>query len=535
MARRHDRDPDENVTTPFPMAPVSNGEWVPHGFTPRQRAAEKVVAEEAERIAKRHNMTRAQFLRTAAGTMLGFSVLNRIYGLDAWGDNAVLPVRKVECEDLDAARERLTMDPYFILDVQTHHVDTKFPVFKNNPGLFCLRFCREVGDPICRVDENGIEVLGQNNYIREMFLDSETHVAVMSGLPSGTPCGPEAMAETRDLANQLAGSERCLTQAVIDPNIDNATIPYFPPTPEGQKTRIESMEHQVRDLGARAVKTYTYNGNYRLDDEAIAYPMYEEMQRLGLSLLNCHKGLPAQFAVGSAESVRTIDLPKAVRDWPTLKFCAYHSGYFEQIDDTSNPLRHPLGKFGITEFIEVVQGMPKKDRKRVYAEIGSTFAITLIQDGGATCGNGPPPTGPLNAAHFIGQLLKTLGPKNILWGTDSIWWGSPQWLIDAFKVLQIPAELQQQFGYPALGKKEKKLIFGLNAAKLYGVKKKARKNLCSIPEDAVGSPSGAFVDPDDRIAALQRAVGGPYATRRLHVYGPQTRRDFIKRFGWKYG
>jgi len=527
MPRR--RDPDENATTPFPMSPVSNGEWVPRAITEKQRVAKKVVAEEAARIAKRHNMSRAQFLRTAAGTMLGFSVLNRIHGLDAWGDNAVLPVRKVDCEDPDAARERLSIDPYFILDVQTHHVDTKFPFFRDTPALFCLRFCREAGDALCRDD---IEVLGQSNYIREMFLDSETHMSVMSGLPSGTPMGPEAMAETRDVANQLAGSERCLTQAVIDPNIDHATIPVFQLP---SQTRIESMEHQVRDLGARALKTYTYNGNWRLDDETIAYPMFEEAVRLGLGLINCHKGLPAQFATGSAESVRTIDIPKAVADWPELRFCAYHSGYFETITDVTDPLRHPEGKFGITEFIEVVEGMPKKHRKRVYAEIGSTFAITLLQDGGAACNNGPPPSGPINAAHYIGALLKTLGPKNILWGTDSIWWGSPQWLIDAMKVLQIPASLQEEFGYPALREKDKKQIFGLNAAKLYGVKKKARKNLCEIPEGSVGSASGAFVSPDDRLVALQAASGGPYATRRLHVYGPQTRRDFVKRFGWTYG
>ena len=58
----------------------------------------------------------------------------------------------------------------------------------------------------------------------------------------------------------------------------------------------------------------------------------------------------------------------------------------------------------------------------VYAEIGSSFAINLAG-------------GPNQAAHFIGQLLKALGPKNVIWGTDSIWWGSPQWLIDAFNTL----------------------------------------------------------------------------------------------------
>jgi hypothetical protein len=134
--------------------------------------------------------------------------------------------------------------------------------------------------------------------------------------------------------------------------------------------------------------------------------------------------------------------------------------------------------------------------------------------------------------------LKTLGSRNILWGTDSIWWGSPQWLIDAFKVLQIPASLQEEFGYPELTEKDKKRIFGLNAARLYKVKKRVQKNLCSIDENALegpGSPSGAFISPDDKLVALQAARGGPSATRPLHVYGPQTRRDFIRRFGWSYG
>ena len=58
-------DPDESAKTPFPMSPVSNGEWMPSGPTKKQRIAEKVVVEEADRIAKRHAMTRAQFLRTA--------------------------------------------------------------------------------------------------------------------------------------------------------------------------------------------------------------------------------------------------------------------------------------------------------------------------------------------------------------------------------------------------------------------------------------------------------------------------------------
>jgi predicted TIM-barrel fold metal-dependent hydrolase len=487
-------DPDESAKTPFPMSPVSNGEWMPSGPTKKQRIAEKVVVEEADRIAKRHAMTRAQFLRTAAGTMLGFSVLNRIHGLDAWGDNAVLPVRREDVEDLDAACERLSTKPYFIMDVQTHHVDLN----EFNSNVFCfLRFRNDPGDPACSQD---VSVIGQTNYIREMFLDSETHVSVISGLPSGVPCGPEAMSETAALVNQLAGSERCLSQAMIDPS-PAPTIPN-----PNRRTGLDTLAHQVEELGGRAIKCYSYNGNWRLDDETIAYPMYEQAVALGIGLVNCHKGLPATFAPGSEESVRTTDIPKAVADWPKLKFCAYHSGYFEGA-------AHPEGKDGIAEFVEVVESMPKKHRKRVYAEIGSTFAITVLSDLGDP--------GPMRAAHFIGQLLKTLGSKNILWGTDSIWWGSPQWLIDAFKILQIPASLQEQFGYPALKEKDRRRIFGENAARLYKVKKKQRKALCPVPADA--------------LTDLQTARGGARVNRSLAYYGARTRREFLQRFGSTIG
>jgi len=498
-------DADES-SVPFPTAPVSNGEWVPLPITKKQRAITKVIGEEVAYQAKRHGMTRAEFLRTAAATMVAFSVINRINGLDAWGDNAVLPVRAEHCEDLDAARERLSIKPYFIVDVQSHFVDT----IEFDNAIYCiLRFCKEPGDQCSSTAE--LSLLGQANYIKELYVDSETHVGVISGLPSGVPLGPETMAATRDLVNEMAGSERCIAQAMIDPS-PSPTIPN-----PNFRTGIDSMEFQVNQLGGRAIKTYSYNGNWRLDDEAIAYPMFAEARRLGIDLINCHKGLPAIFAPGSAESVRTLDLPKAVADWPDLRFCAYHSGYFQ-------PGNHPEGKDGITEFIEVAESMPRKDRRRLYAEIGSSFAITLLGDGypgGSHCNIiGGVPTGPLATAHFIGQLLKTLGPKNILWGTDSIWWGSPQWLIDAFKILQIPASLQEQYGYPELTVGIKKRIFGKNAAKLYRIKRRTANHLCTIPPD--------------QLSAAQVARGGPHQSRELKVYGARSRREFLRMFGWSY-
>jgi predicted TIM-barrel fold metal-dependent hydrolase len=471
------RPPEDRAIVPFPTHAVSNMEWVPTGITERQKTVERLIAQACADGAKRHGMSRAQFLRTAAATATAFMVLNKFYGSNAFA------VKKEQCDDFDAARELLDKE-YFVMDVQQHHVDLN--LFPDGLGCF-LRFRDRMAAGGCPAS------VGQANYVKEVFVDSETDVGVISGLPyGGVPLGPAAMIDTRDLVNELAGSERCIAQAVCDP------------TNEFANTRVEDMAGQV-EKGARALKCYTYSGNWRLDDdysastfhspgEQIAHPMLEEAQRLGLRLVNIHKGLPATFAPGSEETVRATDFPRAVRDFPKLKFCAYHSAYFGPNDD------HPEGKGGLDnwEWLEVLASMPKKDRKRVYSEIGSTFAIMLAG-------------GPTTAAHFIGKLLKALGPKNIIWGTDSIWWGSPQWLIDAFKALTIPEEMQEQFGYPALTEKTKRRILGLNAARVYGVKPKAKR--CTLSTG--------------QLAVYQGEQGGARAGRTLLAHGPTSRREFF--------
>jgi predicted TIM-barrel fold metal-dependent hydrolase len=470
---------DDHALLPFPVAPVSNGEWCPLPITDRQRRLANLVIEETSARAKRHGMTRGQFLRTAAATLTTFMCINKVYGYDQDGDNAMLPVRKEQCDDLDAARELLDKKQTFIMDVQQHHVDLQR---YGDTDIFCFLDFINAPGTVCP------ESIGQLAYVREVFINSETTVGVISGLPGGLPLGPAAMAQTRDLVNQLAGSERALSQAVCDPQ-----------AAPGTSTAIDQMEHHIRDLNARALKCYTYSGTgWRLDDED-GTRMLEEATRLGITLTNTHKGLPAIFAPGSPQTVRTIDYPQALKNFPKMKFCAYHSGYFQ--GDT-----HPEGKTDITEFIEVLQGLSKKERKRMYAEIGSTFGITFTADQGDAPGQEK-----YRSAHLLGKLLKTLGSRNILWGTDSVWWGSPQFLIDGFKMLQIPAELQEQFGYPALTDKMKKRIFGENAAKLYRVKPKAPR--CTIPLDS--------------LEQAQQAMGGPRGAATLRWYGPQTRRGFF--------
>ena len=106
----------------------------------------------------------------------------------------------------------------------------------------------------------------------------------------------------------------------------------------------------------------------------------------------------------------------------------------------------------------------------VYCEIGSFFNTLSVID-------------PVMCAHGIGKNIKNYGSDHVLWGTDCLWWGSPQWGIDAFKRFQIPDDMCQKFGYKKITKQDKARIFGLNAAKLYNVDVKAKRN--ALPADTL--------------------------------------------------
>ena len=51
---------------------------------------------------------------------------------------------------------------------------------------------------------------------------------------------------------------------------------------------------------------------------------------------------------------------------------------------------------------------------------------------------------PDSAAHAMGKLFKHVGEDNVLWGTDSIWYGSPQDQIQAFRTFQISGSAARQ-------------------------------------------------------------------------------------------
>src|SRR5262245_20495608 len=82
---------------------------------------------------------------------------------------------------------------------------------------------------------------------------------------------------------------------------------------------------------------------------------------------------------------------------------------------------------------------------------------------------------PETCMHMLGQMIQTAGADHILWGTDSIWGGSPQSQIVRFRKLKIKDALIEKYKYPQLTDQIKNQILGLNAAKLFGIDPAAKR------------------------------------------------------------
>jgi predicted TIM-barrel fold metal-dependent hydrolase len=115
----------------------------------------------------------------------------------------------------------------------------------------------------------------------------------------------------------------------------------------------------------------------------------------------------------------------------------------------------------------------------IYMELGSTFGQLAT-------------TNPTACAHVLGQLVDAFGADHVLWGTDSIWYGTPQWQIEAFRRFEIPQDLVDAHGYRPLTRQVKEQIFGLNAARLFGVDVAAQRN--DLPQDYLSQIKMAYLD-----------------------------------------
>jgi hypothetical protein len=503
LAQLTPADAANSLHSPVPTQMVSNGEYMPHPQTEQQKYVERRLGQLANAASADLGITRRHFLASTGGMAAAFLAMNDVFG-------RLFNVQPAEMYESAAFAENGAPSDLFVLDTQLHTVRSSLnfnglSLRSIAQGEHSILNAADLPDELGGVNTPwnpalaGLPNVSENFYLvqfmKDVYLDSQVSVGLMSNNTSaaipdvaGNRRPPKDIRESeqgefltapqtaavRDWVNTLAGSTRLLAHGQLFPGLPGS-YPAGAPAP----TNLEYIQWQIDTLKPDSWKGYTSANSakydldpeslmrtWRLDDDQVAYPMYDLIVHNG-DMLNTHPGF---FNICIHKGLSTdapddpalgypVDIPKAARDWPMLNFIIYHScirpGFWMMAalnDVQSGRLRQ-----GVPDILWTTQfAVDSADIPNVYAELGTTFASSVI-------------TFPTACAHILGQLLKFFGEDRIMFGSDSVWYGSPQWQIEAFWRFQIPEELRNQYGYPELTETARRKILGLNAARLYNL------------------------------------------------------------------
>ena len=450
--RKSDLDAWLDRFLPVPTQVISNEEYLPIPQTRQQKRLEQEILAGAECQSRLVGVDRRRFLRTSCGMALAFAAMNSVFG-------RCFRVEASEFLEPAAVAERKA--PFFIFDVQTHHVAMPEQAphadqrFLN--ALVGLRTLARGMNPALKNREAKLEDIHLENYIKEIFLDSDTDVVALSALPGASEetdvLTPDVIYKSRSWINELTSSPRVMSHGYFSPDLGQQNLEYM--HSQLEKIKIEAWK------GYTGVARAKGKAGWRLDDEKLSYPALEFARKRGTKNICVHKGLPFP---GDPEWWSPMDVPRAAVDFPDLNFLIYHSG-FRDLEYALPLAEDGFRKSSYIPWTSDICAWKKKNPQvnNVYMEMGSTFALMVS-------GN------PRLAAHVMGMIIDAFGADHVLWGTDSIWWGSPQWQIEAFRRLEMPEDLAARFGWKPLTDDVKRQIFGLNAARVYGVDPNLKRN-----------------------------------------------------------
>jgi hypothetical protein len=321
-------------------------------------------------------------------------------------------------------------------------------------------------------------------FIKDIYLDSQVTVGLLSNVPAsviavdgqgnrpprnvaeavrGEMLTAEQTVAARNFVNQISGSTRMLAHGIL--YVGRANLEAI--QEQTEKNRPDSWKGYNSANAAKVDNDpMSPMRPWRHDDEAVAYPTFElidkNYQKLkgqipGYNNICVHKGLTGGNP--TPERGHPADLPKAAKDWPNLNFITYHAciqpAFF--MYDALQEVRSGNMREGVPDISWTTEyALAVAPYRNTYAEIGTTWASCVV-------------TFPTVAAHLMGQLMKFMGPDRVVFGSDSVWYGSPQWQIDAMWRFQIPEDMRKKYGYPEFTPDAKRKILGLNSAKLYGI------------------------------------------------------------------
>jgi predicted TIM-barrel fold metal-dependent hydrolase len=503
--------------SPVPARMISNGEYMPAPQTDRQKQVEARLGELADSASKKLGMDRRKFLAGTGGMAAAFLAMNEVFG-------HFFDVDPIEMFEPTAYAQSAAPRDLFVLDDQLHlvrssrkGVGTALRAISQGPSA-APQFKSNPFNPSGVADEHGQnwgvwnpalvglpvtdECFQLVRFIKDVFLDSQVTIGILSNVTaslvsvSGAERRPprniqEAMqaeiltaaqtAAARNYVNEISGSTRMLAHGLL--YVGKGNLPYI--EEQIEKNEPDAWKGYNISFAAKIdTDPMSPMRQWRHDDEAVAYPTFELIQRTyqkikdkkpGFKNICVHKGLAP--GPPNPERGHPADLPKALKDWPNLDFITYHAciqpAFFlggSLAELKSGKLREGVPDITwTTEYAILVAPF-----RNAYAEIGTTWASSIV-------------TFPTVAAHIMGQLMKFLGPDRIVFGSDSVWYGSPQWQIDALWRFQIPEELRKKYGYPELTTDAKRKILGLNSARLHGIQQVAARDLAKtykpVPKD----------------------------------------------------
>ncbi len=471
---------------PIKLDSTSNGEFLPQPISAAAQFANITAHKFVDRLAARRGSSRRKFLTSASGAAATLLAFNSAFAASAKsGGHYAIP--KEASEDEVLAASVLQADD-FIIDVQNHHVSLDGP-WRDRPrptwevALLALPIAKKLGG------QASLTPFGAEQYIREVFVDSDTDIAVLSAVPADPQENPLTTAEaarTRAMIDQMGGHRRLLIHGGVQPQVPGA---------------LEYMQAQAEELKISAWKAYTQWGptgtGYWLDDPTYGIPMLEQARKLGVKVFAVHKGVPLPGVMEGQNSEKYADprdMGRTAKLFPDITFLVYHSAFIPGVPEGPYDPKEKNPR-GINALIRAFEDYGLAHTGNLYAELGATWRI-LMQD-------------PNQAAHVVGKLLKYVGEDRILWGTDCVWFGSPQDQILAFRTFQISESFRETYGYPQLTPQVRAKIFGLNAARVYGVE--PARTASKILDDGIA-----------RMRAEARALPDP----SFLTYGPQTVAEF---------
>lgn len=498
---------------PIYPAEASNGEFVPRAPTAHDRAVAREIHMRLDDAARRTKFDRRALLHRGSGVAATLAVFN-LAGCSSRSDSAAAPDQSSTTSSTStstkvaptttggvfdvpdpadvAACDDALRGSEFIFDVHAHHVMPDGPWRQSAPSIVSM--IRPLVPADC-TSADPFECLDRVSFLQDFFLTSDTTIAMLSDVPnSGPEDAPIPWLEalrTKQLADTTTrgGASRVLLHNLVAPNFGDL----------GE--RLDRMSAAVATGKVAAFKVYTAWGpggrGFAIDDERIGLPVVEHARSLGIKVMCAHKGLPIQ---GFDQRFNgPADLVAAAKQYPDMQFVVYHSAF--ERETVEGPYAASAAARGVNSLVKAMVDHGLPPNSNVWAELGTTWRELMRK--------------PNEAAHCIGKVLTHIGEDRVLWGTDAIWYGSPQPQIMAFRAFRITDEFQARYGYPALTDTVKAKVFGLNAARLYGLDATATR--CALQADQLEASRSEFSSfvRDGRVPA-------PWQPR-----GPMSRRDVL--------